>query len=43
LRKTAKERGMSAQLIEKERDENCTKGAKSEKEGWFGMEKRLEG
>ena len=36
LRKTAKERGKSAQLIEKKRDENCTKGAKSEKEGWFG-------
>jgi len=48
LRKTAslaevardkKERGKSAQPIEKKRDENCTTGAKSEKEGWFGDRK----
>jgi len=32
LRGTAKERSKSAQPIEKKRDENCTRGAKSEKE-----------
>jgi len=43
LRTTAKERSKSAQPIEKKRDENCTKGAKSEKEGWFGDGKALGG
>ena len=32
LRTAAKERSKSAQPIEKKRDENCTRGAKSEKE-----------
>ena len=43
LRTAAKERSKSAQPIEKKRDENCTRRAKSEKEGWFGDGKAFGG